>query len=56
MTLTDTQKEIIAKLVKRSQWRHYLSVQEIPMKLAFNMAIFLTDEFRDAIRVYTYDS
>lgn len=41
MTLTDTQKEIIAKASKKdlNGW-HYLSVQGDPMKLAFNMAIF----------------
>lgn len=41
MTLTDTQKEIIAKASKKiSMAGTTYQFREIPMKLAFNMAIF----------------
>lgn len=55
MTLTDTQKEIIAKASKKdlNGW-HYLSVQGDPYEIGFQHGYLLTDEFRDAIRVYTH--
>ena len=41
MTLTDTQKKLLQKLVKKiSMAGTTYQFREIPMKLAFNMAIF----------------
>lgn len=55
MTLTDTQSKIVAKATKKdvNGW-HYLTVQGDPYEIGFQHGYLLTDEFRDAVRVYTH--
>ena len=55
MTLTDTQSKIVAKATKKDVncW-HYLTVQGDPYEIVFQHGYLLTDEFRDAVRVYTH--
>ena len=55
MTLTDTQSKIVAKATKKdiNGW-HYLSVQGDPYEIGFQHGYLLTNEFRDAVRVYTH--
>ena len=55
MTLTDTQSKIVAKATKKdvNGW-HYLTVQGDPYEIGFQHGYLLTDEFRDAVCVYTH--
>ncbi len=55
MTLTDTQSKIVARANKKdiNGW-HYLYVQGDPYEIGFQHGYLLTNEFRDAVRVYTH--
>lgn len=53
--LTDQQRAIVDKASRDdiNGW-HYLHVEGEPYEIGFQHGYLLTDEFRDAIRVYTY--
>ena len=55
MTLTDAQSKIIEKATRKdiNGW-HYLTVQGDPYEIGFQHGYLLTNEFKDAIRVYTH--
>lgn len=55
MALTSEQQQIVDKatLTKTNGWQ-YLTVEGSPYEIGFEHGYLLTDEFKDAIRVYTH--
>ncbi|WP_297817652.1 C45 family peptidase [uncultured Lactobacillus sp.] len=55
MALTEKQSQIVAKASRKDEngW-HYLTVQGDPYEIGFQHGYLLTDEFKDAIRVYKH--